>query len=169
MWKHYFGPAARIVTIDLRPECKEFEDEQVSVRIGDQSDVSFLSGLLDEFGAPDIVLDDGSHQMLHVGSTFDYLYPRMAREAVYLVEDLHTAYWPEYQGGFRKPGTFIERVKTLIDEMHARHTRGEMEETEFGRLTRAIHLYDSIVVFDKGQFISKVDRSVPWVDENVKW
>src|SRR5262249_26504377 len=27
----------------------------------------------------------------------------------YNVEDLHTAYWPEYQGGLRKPGSFIDQ------------------------------------------------------------
>jgi cephalosporin hydroxylase len=169
MWKHYFGPAARIVTVDIRPECLAFEDEQVAVRIGDQSDRAFLSQIVEEFGAPDVVLDDGSHQMTHVCATFDYLYPRTTREAVYLVEDLHTSYWPEYQGGLQAPETFIERTKTYIDEMHARHTRGQLPETEIGRVTRAIHIYDSVVVFEKGPFLAKVDRSIPWVDENIKW
>ncbi len=102
MWKHYFGPAARIVSLDIRPECLDFQDEQVQVRIGDQSDPAFLQGLIHEFGAPDVVLDDGSHLMPHVTASFEFLYPRMAREALYMVEDLHTAYWPDYGGGLRR-------------------------------------------------------------------
>lgn len=169
MWKHYFGPAARIITVDIRPECASFKDEQVAVRIGDQSDSGLLGSIIDEFGAPDIVLDDGSHQMPHVSASFDFLYPRLARDAVYLIEDLHTSYWPEYQGGFGHPGSFLERVKGFIDELHARHTRGALSETEIGRLTRAIHIYDSVVVFEKGPWIAHVDRSVPWVHEGTKW
>jgi hypothetical protein len=42
MWKEYFGPLAQIVTLDINPDCKALEDAQIKVRIGDQSDVSFL-------------------------------------------------------------------------------------------------------------------------------
>jgi hypothetical protein len=38
---------------------------------------------------------------------------------VYLVEDLHTAYWDEFGGGLKKEGTFIEFCKGLIDELNA--------------------------------------------------
>jgi hypothetical protein len=36
-----------------------------------------------------------------------------------MVEDLHAAYWEEYEGGYRKAGTFIELCKQLIDELNA--------------------------------------------------
>lgn len=98
MWQHYFGPSAQIVTMDIREECRRFENEQIKVRIGDQSDPAFLQSVVDEFGQPDIVLDDGSHIMQHVKATFQYLFPRMNREALYFVEDMHTAYWPAYGG-----------------------------------------------------------------------
>jgi hypothetical protein len=38
---------------------------------------------------------------------------------VYLCEDTHTSYWPDFGGGLRKEGTFIERTKGLIDSIHA--------------------------------------------------
>ena len=111
MWRKYFGSLAKIVSIDIRPECKAFEDEQISIRIGDQADPLFLQSLIDEFGTPDIVLDDGSHQMEHVSKTFDYLYPRVYRGGVYAVEDMHTSYWEEYGGGLGRPGTSLSGVK----------------------------------------------------------
>ena len=175
MWKHYFGPAAQIVTIDIRPECKEFEDEQVAARIGDQSDPVFLQSLVDEFGAPDIVLDDGSHHMVHVNATFDHLYPRMPREALYMVEDLHTAYWPAWGGGLRKPGTFIERMKTLIDELHADnpHNASQSDQplvaSDISKITRSVHFYDSIVVLEKGAFLMKQARSIPLIAGQTIW
>jgi len=175
MWKHYFGPAAQIVSIDIRPECHEFADEQVAVRIGDQSDAVFLGALIDEFGAPDIVLDDGSHQMDHVNATFDYLYPRLQRDALYLVEDTHTAYWPAYGGGLGKPGTFIERMKALIDEMHADNpnhramAEEDIQGSAVSRMTRALHFYDSMVVIEKGAFLTKQARSIPYIEGQTIW
>ena len=103
MWKRYFGPHARIIGIDILPRCKEYEEDQIDVRIGPQQDTTFLQSLIDEFGTPDIVLDDGSHVMSHVVSSFQYLYPRTAKNGIYMVEDLHTAYWEEYGGGAAPP------------------------------------------------------------------
>ena len=151
MWKQYFGPYARIVAIDINPACSQFEDEQVKVRIGSQSDTSFLADVLDEFGVPDIVLDDGSHRMDDIATTFDWLYNRTAHNGIYLIEDLHTAYWKEFGGSFRSPPSFIERCKDMIDELNAHHTRGALPPTAFSQATRSMHFYDSVVVFERGR------------------
>jgi SAM-dependent methyltransferase len=155
MWRRYFGPHARIVGIDIRPECKNFLDDQIEVRIGDQSDASFLDGLMQEFGPFDVVLDDGSHRMSDIGATFRKLYPAMPKCGVYLVEDLHTAYWSEYEGGLRKPSTFLEFCKHMIDELNADHTRDALPPTEFTRTTLSLHFYDSVVVFERGSTTKK--------------
>ena len=155
MWKRYFGPHARIAGIDINPACKAFEEDQIEVRIGDQSDEKLLQSLVDEFGAPDIVLDDGSHMMSHIIASFHGLYPRMAKSGVYMVEDLHSAYWDEYEGGLRKPSTFIELCKNLIDELNADHTRGALSPNEFTTSTLSMHFYDSVAVFERGTHTKK--------------
>ena len=155
MWKRYFGPHARIIGIDVVPEHREFEEDQIEIRIGAQQDHRFLQSLLDEFGPPDIVLDDGSHLMSHVVSSFQFLYPRITKNGIYMVEDLHTAYWEEYEGGLRKPSTFIELSKTLIDELNAEHGRHALSPTEFTRNTLSMHFYDSVIVFERGTTTSK--------------
>lgn len=155
MWKRYFGPHAQIVGIDIRPECSAFGADQIAVRIGDQSDPAFLDRVVAEFGPPDVVLDDGSHVMKHVCATFSHLYPKMPRHGVYMVEDLHTAYWDEYGGGLRREGTFIELTKRLIDELNADLSRDAVEVTEFTRTTNAICIYNSIVVFERGLSLPK--------------
>jgi len=91
MWKRYLGPHALIVGIDVKPECKTFEEDQIKIRIGSQSDTSFLESIIAEFGTPDVVLDDGSHRMSDVVETFRFLYPRTSPNGVYMVEDLHAA------------------------------------------------------------------------------
>jgi hypothetical protein len=98
LWKRHLGPFAQIVGIDIVEACKGFEEDQIAVRIGGQADAGFLDSVLAEFGPPDVVLDDGSHVMSHIRATFEHLYPRMSSSGVYMVEDLHTAYWDEYEG-----------------------------------------------------------------------
>jgi hypothetical protein len=155
MWKRFLGPHARIVGLDLRPECAAFSEDQIEVRIGDQSDEAFLESVLQEFGVPDVVIDDGSHVMAHINASFSYLYPRVAKNGVYIVEDLHTAYWPNYGGGLRREGSFIETAKHLIDELNADHTRGAVPATPFTRSTLSMHMYDSMVVFERGRHTLK--------------
>jgi cephalosporin hydroxylase len=92
MWKSYLGPMATIVGIDIDPRCKQVEEHAIHVRIGSQDDHAFLEQVINEFGVPDIVLDDGSHQASHIKSTFEYLFPMMAKNSVYMVEDLCCAY-----------------------------------------------------------------------------
>ncbi|WP_130470543.1 class I SAM-dependent methyltransferase [Candidatus Magnetaquicoccus inordinatus] len=164
MWKRYFGPQALIIGIDINPACKAFEEDQIQVRIGPQQDTQFLQSVLDEFGIPDIILDDGSHVMSHVNATFDFLYPRMAKNGIYMVEDLHTAYWQEFEGGVRRAHTFIEKAKGLIDELNADHTRGALPPTPFTRSTMAIHFYDSIAVFERCAPQAKIDLVIPAVN-----
>lgn len=155
MWKKYFGPLVTIVGIDIRPECADMVESQINIRIGDQSDPAFLRQIIDEFGVPDIVIDDGSHVMSHIKASFDFLYPKMRPRNVYLVEDLHTAYWDEYEGGFKRSGTFIEDCKDMIDQLNAAHTRGALEDNDFSRSTISMHFYDSLVVFEKGSYGAK--------------
>jgi cephalosporin hydroxylase len=161
MWKRYFGPHAQIVGIDIRPECAEFHEDQISIRIGDQTNHQFLAQIIDEFGTPDIVLDDGSHVMAHIMESFRFLYHRTAADDVYMVEDLHTAYWDEFGGGLRKPGTFIEVAKLLIDELNSDHTRGKLPPTPFTRATQSIHFYDSLITFERGRTLAKSAPQIP--------
>jgi SAM-dependent methyltransferase len=151
MWKRFLGPHARIIGIDIKPESADFAEDQIQVRIGNQADPVFLNALVKEFGHFDIVLDDGSHQMPHIRASFDALYPHVTRNGVYMVEDLHAAYWPEFQGGLNRPGSFIEHCKELIDRLHADYTKDELKADDFSRSTLSMHFYDSIAVFEKGR------------------
>ncbi|NMF56987.1 class I SAM-dependent methyltransferase [Pseudanabaena yagii] len=150
MWQRFFGPMAKIVGIDIDPKCKDCESPGIFVRIGDQSNHMFLAEIIDEFGVPDIVLDDGSHQMADIESSFQFFYPLMYKNAIYMVEDLHTAYWEEYGGGIDKSETFINFSKNCIDRLNADHTRGKLEPDLITRETFGISFFDSIVCFEKG-------------------
>lgn len=159
MWKRYFGPHAQIVGIDITEGCKGFEEGQIAVRIGSQSDTGFLDTLVEEFGAFDIVLDDGSHRMDDIRTTFTHLYPTLSLSGVYMVEDLHTAYRPAFGGGLGVDASFIEIAKGLIDELNADWTAGQLPPTQFTRTTTSIHFYDSIIAFERGRHRTGVSQA----------
>lgn len=114
-----------------------------------------------ELGEVDIVIDDGAHMLRHQAATFEEMYPAVAEDGVYLVEDLHTGYWPEYGGGVGRktlfgnrvrPGSFTEYAKDLVDKLNAWHSRDpeRLAVDDFTRSTRNLHFYDSVLVVEKG-------------------
>jgi hypothetical protein len=163
MWKNYFGENAIIVGIDIEPHCKIYEGENVFIEIGHQSDINFLNNLVLKYGQPDIVIDDGSHAMVDLVNTFNFLYYKTKENGVYLVEDLHTCYWDEYGGAAYKSDTFIEFSKKHIDELNACHSRGVVKETEITQTTQCISIYDSIIVYDKRRQSKKFDIKTGFV------
>jgi hypothetical protein len=153
MWRRFFGPYARIIGIDSNAKARAYEDHLTAIRIGDQTDRAFIDGVMAEFGPVQIVIDDGSHLMPQVHQTFAQLYyhPNFDSTGVYVVEDLHTAYWPEFGGGYQQKGSFIETAKTQIDELHAQYARGAFQPTAFTAATLSMHIYDSLIVYERGR------------------
>ena len=149
LWRHYFGPDARIFGIDIDPECARRVSEPNQVRIGSQDDPKFLAAVISEMGPPDIILDDGSHVAGHQIVSFNTLFPHLKNGGLYIVEDVHTAYWPEfYDLAPWRTRTFIKHVHRLIDDMHGwYHYRSK--KTDAMREISAIHVHDSIVVIEK--------------------
>ena len=149
MWRKYLGQSATVFGIDIDPACAARVDPPNQVRIGSQADPGFLNRVVDELGTLDIALDDGSHVAEHQRVTFETLWPRLAVGGLYVIEDMHTAYWPySFNGGYRRSGTAIEAVKTLIDDLHGHyhHHRAAVAPTAE---IKAIHVYDSIAVIEK--------------------
>jgi cephalosporin hydroxylase len=152
MWKKYFGRKARIVGVDINPACAAFTEPRIEVVIGDQEDRKFLRALRKKVGPIDVVIEDGGHTMPQQINTFEVLWPAMRDGGVFLLEDLHTSYWPHYDGGRGREGTFIEYAKNLIDQMNAWHSReDDFEVDKYTRSITGMHVYDSIIVFDKGE------------------
>jgi len=151
MWQRYFGPYATIIGIDIDDACAKYESPGIHVRIGDQGDPDFLDRLVTEFGVPDVVLDDGSHHMKHVIGTFEHLYPQMESDSVYLVEDLHTGYLPEYGGGPDDPRNFMIYAHHAVMQMNRHWSRTEVPANPVFDNTRSVNFYDSVVCLEKGR------------------
>jgi Methyltransferase domain len=151
MWKKYFGPKARIVGVDINPHCKQLEESQIEIIIGDQEERGFLKSLAEKIPRIDILIDDGGHTMKQQINTFEELFHRINKDGVYLCEDLHTSYWPEYGGAYKKCGSFIEYSKNFIDHINAWHPvpPSELSVTEFTQTVHSLHYYDSVLVIEK--------------------
>lgn len=151
MWSDYFGNDATILGIDTLPWCKDQEGGNIKIEIGDQSDTYFLNTVLQKHGRPDIIIDDGGHISADMKASFEFLYPRMKEEGIYIVEDTHANYWANFgpDTGYLNPNSFIEFSKAKVDELNAQLSGGLLEVTDFSKTTTGMHFYDSIVVFQK--------------------
>jgi hypothetical protein len=151
MWRDYFGPRARIIGVDINPECRVFADNQIEIMIGDQEDRGFLRSIAAAVPRIDILLDDGGHTMKQQIATFEELFPHIDKNGVYLCEDLLTSYRPNFGGGYKDPNSFIEYSKNFIDYIHAWHShdKSRLDVNPFTRSARALHYYDSILVIEK--------------------
>jgi len=98
----------------------------------------------------DIIIDDGGHTMNQIKTSFLELFDHVKEDGVYAIEDLHTCYWLDYGGGYKRMGTFNEFSKNLIDSIHAWHSRQSFFKIdEYTKTIHSLHYYDSITIIEK--------------------
>ena len=152
--QRYFGACGEIVGVDLDERCRDIEVSPAHIRIGDQSDANFLLSVIAEFGTPDVVIDDGSHLPKHQIASFKTLWPLLNNNGVYIVEDLHTSYWREFDGGYKNRNGFVEFTKDAVDGIHRWYSRHKMtDRNKFAQTElKAVTVFDSLVAFEKKAF-----------------
>ena len=151
MWKNYFGPNAKIFGIDINPNCKNLEERQIEIFIGDQEDRIFLRSLAEKIPKIDILIDDGGHAMKQQINTFEELFSFIDHNGIYLCEDMHSSYREAFGGGYKKRGTFIEYSKNFIDYINAWHSSkvSKLRVTNFTVSVHSLHYFNSILVIEK--------------------
>ena len=149
MWRKWLGDKAVLCGIDINPACAEFDGQAGMVRIGSQDDPAFLKSVVEEMGGIDLVLDDGSHRMAHIKASLAALFPLLEVGGTYMIEDLQTAYWPKFGGGYDEPGNFFRHLGEVIDDMHGWYHPHRPRHPETAGFVTGIHVHDSIAVLDK--------------------
>ena len=148
MWKAYF-PYAQIFGLDLFDK-SALQEDRITIVQGSQADSACLRSLAERIGRLDVVIADGSHVNAHVLTSVRTLFPLLPDGAIYVIEDLHTAYWPAFGGSARPtPETSIGWVKDRIDGLHWEDIDGRPTEP-FDQHIVAIHLYHNLVFLSKG-------------------
>jgi len=151
MWKDYFGDTASIVGIDIDPTCKNYEEKGITICIGMQEDENFLKTVSKQYGPFDIILDDGGHNVKNQRKSFETLFPLLKETGLYLVEDIHSSYWPVFGGMPYGRESFIEYSKNFIDCLHTQHIDRQYLKLypEYADYISACHFYDSMLVIEK--------------------
>lgn len=156
LWKKYFGKDARVIGIDIDPGCKKYEEDQIDIFIGSQSDRKFWKDFKKQVGRVDLFIDDGGHTMLQQRVTFEEMYDWVSADGIYICEDCATSYWPSMGGGYRVKDSFIEYSKNCIDYIHARYSKTrKLRPNHITKSLLGIHFYDQMVVFEKQKHLGE--------------
>jgi demethylmacrocin O-methyltransferase len=147
MWKYYF-PFGRIFGIDIFDK-SAIEEWRIKTFKGSQIDEAFLQKTINTIGGVDIIVDDGSHINEHVVKSFKLLFPLLKDGGIYVIEDVQTAYWPDYGGG--GGDSSVSFFKSLTDGLNYReYLMPDYEPSYFDRKITAMHFYHNLIFIKKG-------------------
>jgi Methyltransferase domain len=147
--RHYLGPEAYLAGVDIDRAAKRAVRGRHPVELGDQADPDFLRAVSERHGPFDLVIDDGGHTMRQQIVSVETLFPLLTEGGIYLVEDCHTSYWPEYAAE-GEGTTFIGWLKERVDDLHAyHHSRDDVLADPWQTTLAAMHLYDSVAVLER--------------------
>ena len=149
LWRKYF-PNANIVGLDIFP--KDFVIEGVKMFQGDQSNISDLKKITNEYNKFDIIIDDGSHVSKQTIKSFYYLFDYLNIGGLYIIEDLQTSYLPNF-GGSRinlKKNTSMNFVKSLADSINYElNDRPFYKKNKFDGYIKFVHFFQNIAFIKK--------------------
>lgn len=118
LWRDYLL-RSKILGLDIEHKVVEL-GRRVAFEQVDQSSASDLQRVVEQHGAPDVVIDDGSHVGAHVHASFDVLWPKVRPGGLYVIEDLSTSYYPGHGGGDPAPlGSAVGLLQSLVDGVQA--------------------------------------------------
>lgn len=165
MWAEYF-PLARIVGLDVMPKTLAISP-RVTIVQGSQIDDAVLEQLVREFGPFDVVIDDGSHVPAHMLHTLRRLYPHVASDGVYIVEDTQTCFQANAQGD----GTVFEFAHLLGLQMHRlegyQPVREDAEMAMFAVATESVTVQRNFISFVKGNNRYPSNFNLDFADETI--
>lgn len=153
-WKWFFARGS-IVGIDIYDKSPH-NARRIRTYKGSQADADFLRRVVADTGAPDIIIDDGSHRNEHVLASFEVLFPLLKPGGIYVVEDIQTSYWPMFGGGrgahmADDAPTSMEFFKRLADGLnHAEYLEPGYSPTYSDRHVVSVHFYHNLVFIYKG-------------------
>jgi hypothetical protein len=170
MWRDYF-PNGRIYGIDVYDK-SALQDDRIRIWQGNQSDETFLRGVVAEIGRLDIVIDDGSHVNADVIKSFSVLFPLLDQHGIYVAEDVQTSYWSGFGGtseDLDSKTTTMGFFKALTDSLNYEEVvRPGYQPSYYDQNITGIYFHHNLIIIQKG--INKegsntlVDNTAPaWI------
>ena len=143
MWKEYF-PYSDVYCMDINTG--GFIDGCTVIK-GDQSKCEDLLTVKETIESAKFIIDDGSHNQLDVLTSLHALWPKLAVNGIYIIEDTHTAYWQEWKGGINSPLNIVAVSSRFVHNVNLQHMKEPY--TPVMRNLRSISYYDSMIVLEK--------------------
>jgi hypothetical protein len=152
MWRTYFGNQCHIYGVDIEPACLAYNNDSVTVVIGDQGDRTFWSAFKKKTPCLDIIIDDGSHRPGDQIVTLEEVLPHLNPGGVYLCEDVHQSgnRFAQYLSGFA--------ANLNASELDWQDHEISSPATPFQAAIHSVHLYPYVVVIEKTE--SRLQRFV---------
>ncbi|HET9451340.1 MAG TPA: class I SAM-dependent methyltransferase [Aggregicoccus sp.] len=119
IWAKYFPRATAIVGCDVDPKCAElrFDDPRIAVVVAPVNTAAAARAILARANPIDVFIDDGSHFSPDIVVAFCNYFPALRPGGLYLAEDLHAAYRPDFMGGLEAPNA-MRFFCALVDGIH---------------------------------------------------
>jgi len=151
MWAEYF-PHGEITGIDI-VEKRLHLDPRIKLFQGSQEDAVFLKKISDERGPFNIIIDDGSHLPKHMVASFKILFPLLADDGIYIIEDVQTAFWPHLGGSALHGGEVLKLVRSIVEYLH--HAEIAVVDRShvpplIATQVKALRVFHNLIVIDKG-------------------
>ena len=151
MWKKYF-PFGRIYGIDIVDK-SALAEKRIQILQGSQTDLPFLEIVMEKVLPVTIIIDDGSHISKDVITTFKFLFPKLKKGGWYVVEDIQTSYWKEFEGdpeNLKNSHTSMNFFKQLTDSVNSSEfERNDGSDGTFDGHIDSIHFYYNMVLIKK--------------------
>jgi demethylmacrocin O-methyltransferase len=160
MWRDYFAKST-IYGVDIYDK-SPLQEKRIKIFKGSQNDPHFLQFVAKKIGSIDIIIDDGSHFNEHVVNSFHTLFPFLSNNGYYVIEDLHSSYWPHFGGNWRNlndPSTSMATCKNLVDGLNYQYIPNRTNLYTDGNI-KSVHFYPKIVFIAKGKNRSELPQYI---------
>lgn len=133
MWRSYFGDNCHIYGIDIEEACKEYENDYISVFIGDQESKKFWNDFKNKVEGVDVLIDDGGHTPEQQKVTLEEMLQHIRPGGVYICEDIHGTF-----------NNFSAYATGLVNELNSMSNN-----SQFQSAIHSIHFYPYMLVIEK--------------------
>jgi NifU-like protein involved in Fe-S cluster formation len=151
-WAELF-PVAKLVALDYYDKSLIEKPLNSEIYLGSQDDPEILQKMVDEQGTFDIIIDDGSHISRHIIYSFEFLFPHLSDDGVYVIEDTQTSYWKKFEGDLDSPNTSMNYFKALLDSINAKEISVEHPQFlahPFASQIKSICFEHNLILITKG-------------------
>jgi tetratricopeptide (TPR) repeat protein len=89
----------------------------------------------------------------HVVASFNILFPTLKDGGIYVIEDVQTAFWPNFGGSTMHGGETVKLTRTIIECLnHAEIAVADQSHSfpAFAKQIKALRAFHNVIVIDKG-------------------